>query len=94
MDEDDWAMQEGKGWLDVTVAWEGGRQLVEVYDAVRFARTVEFELDQVGCFTARCLLVVPSVTHENIESAISAIADKGFFDHTQCSGTTPDGLPQ
>lgn len=31
-------------------------------------------------FTARRLLVVPSVTRENIESAISTIADGGFFD--------------
>ncbi|MFI1212601.1 hypothetical protein ACH4UV_33990 [Streptomyces sp. NPDC020802] len=93
MDEDDWAMQEVKGWLDVTVGWDGGRQLVEVYDPVRLAQTVELELDQVGRFTARCLLVVPSVTRENIESAMSAIADEGFFDQTRCSGTTPDASP-
>jgi hypothetical protein len=83
MDEADWTMQEIKGWLDVTVTWDGGSQVVEVYDPVRLEQTAALELDQSGYFTARCLLVVPSVTPENIESAISALADKGFFDRTR-----------
>jgi hypothetical protein len=81
MDEYDWAIQEAKGWLDVTVAWDGGGQVVQVYDPVRLAQSVTSETAQLGRFTARRLLVVPSVTRENIESAISAIADEGFFDH-------------
>jgi hypothetical protein len=83
MDEADWTMQEIKGWLDVTITWDGGSQVVEVYDPVRLEQTAALELDQSGYFTARCLLVVPSVTPENIESAISALADKGFFDRTR-----------
>ncbi|WP_157597301.1 hypothetical protein [Streptacidiphilus rugosus] len=81
MDEYDWAVQEAKGWLNVTVAWDGGRQVVEVYDPVRLAQAVADETARLGLFTARRLLVVPSVTRENIESAISAIAGKDFFDH-------------
>ncbi|WP_171163497.1 hypothetical protein [Streptomyces sp. I05A-00742] len=81
MDEYDWAIQEAKGWLEVTVAWDGGGQAVEVYDPVRLAQSVTNETARLGRFTAGRLLVVPSVTRKNIESAISAIADEGFFDH-------------
>ena len=81
MDEFDWADQEAKGWLEVTVTWDGGRQAVEVYDPVRLAQSVTSEIARLGHFTARSLLVVPGVTRANIESAISAIADKRFFDH-------------
>ncbi|MFF3408818.1 hypothetical protein ACFYW8_21925 [Streptomyces sp. NPDC002742] len=81
MDEFDWANQEAKGWLHVTVAWDGGRQVIEVYDPVRLAQSVTSEIARLGRFTAGSLLVVPSVTRENIESAISVIADEGFIDH-------------
>ncbi|WP_326571414.1 hypothetical protein OG539_34340 [Actinacidiphila glaucinigra] len=87
MDEYDWAIQEDKGWLDVLVARNGGRRVVEVYDPVRLAQSVTSEVGRLGRFTAGSLLVVPSVTRENIESAISAIADEGFFDQMRCGGT-------
>lgn len=90
MDEYDWAIQEAKGWLNVTVTWGAGRQVVEVYDPVRLAQSVASEIDRLGRFTSRSLLVVPSVTRENIESAISAITDEGFFVQTRCCGTTPE----
>ncbi|MFE2540315.1 hypothetical protein [Actinacidiphila glaucinigra] len=90
MDEYDWAIQEAKGWLDVTVVWNGGRRVVEVYDPVRLAQSVTDDMGRLGRFTAGSLLVVPSVTRENIESAISAIADKGFFYQMECGGTTPE----
>jgi hypothetical protein len=81
MDELDWQIQEMKGWIgNVTVMWEGGARVFEVYDPVRLAQTVDLEIEQIGRFTARSLLVVPSVTRENIETAISAIADSGFRD--------------
>lgn len=78
----DWATQAAKGWLDVTVAWGGGRQVVEVYDPVRLAQSTADEIDRLGRFTASSLLVVASVTRENVESALSAIAAEGFFDQT------------
>ncbi|MGW6326287.1 hypothetical protein [Streptomyces sp. NPDC055097] len=34
MDKYDWAIQEAKGWLNVTVTWGAGRRIVEVYDPV------------------------------------------------------------
>lgn len=80
MDDFDWAMQEAKGWVDVTVAWDGGSRVVEVYDPVRLAQTVTGDLARLGRFSSRSLLVVPSITPENIETAMAAIADKGFFD--------------
>ncbi|WP_329257096.1 hypothetical protein [Streptomyces pseudovenezuelae] len=79
MDEPDWAIQEMKGWIgDVTVVWDGGTRVFEIYDPVRLAQTVALEIEQIGRFTAKNLLVVPSVTRESIETAISAIADRGF----------------
>ncbi|WP_370091878.1 hypothetical protein [Streptacidiphilus sp. MAP12-20] len=81
MDEYDWAIQEAKGWLDVTVVGDGGRAVVEVYDPVRLAQSVTSDMARLGRFTARCLLVVPSVTRENIESAVSALVDERFFGH-------------
>ncbi len=27
----DWAMQEIKGWIDVTIVWDGARRDVELY---------------------------------------------------------------
>ncbi|MFJ4633977.1 hypothetical protein [Streptomyces sp. NPDC088847] len=79
MDERDWIMQETKGWIGgVTVVWDGGIRVFEVYDPVRLAQTVGLEIEQIGRFTARSLLVVPSVTRENIEAAISALAEGGF----------------
>ncbi|MFG2698034.1 hypothetical protein [Kitasatospora sp. NPDC048407] len=45
MDEYDWAVQECKGWLEVTVVRDGGsRQLVEVYYPARLAQAVADEL--------------------------------------------------
>lgn len=80
MDGFDWAVQEAKGWLDVTVAWDGGSRLVEVYDPVRLAQSVTGEVARLGRFSSGILLVVPSVTPENIEAAVAAIAEEGFFD--------------
>jgi hypothetical protein len=80
MDDFDWAMQEAEGWLDVTVAWDGGSRVVEVYDPVRLAQTVTGDVARLGRFSSGSLLVVPSVTRENIETAVAAIADEGFFD--------------
>jgi hypothetical protein len=82
MDEYDWAIQEAKGWLHVTVVWDGGRQVVEAYDPVRLAQSVTSDVARSGRFTAKRLLVVPSVTRENIESAISALVDQRFFDQS------------
>jgi hypothetical protein len=80
MDESDWADQEAKGWLDVTVSWDGGSRVVEVYDPVRLAQSVTGEIARIGRFSSGGLLVVPSVTPENIQSAVAAIAGEGFFE--------------
>ena len=80
MDDFDWAMQEAKGWLEVTVTWDGGSRVVEVYDPVRLAQTVTGDIARLGRFSSGSLLVVPSVTRENIETAVAALADGGFFD--------------
>jgi hypothetical protein len=38
------------------------------------------DVARLGRFSSGSLLVVPSVTRENIETAVAAIADEGFFD--------------
>ena len=82
MDDFDWAMQEAKGWLEVTVAWDGGSRVVEVYEPVRLAQTVTGGIARLGRFSSGSLLVVPNVTRENIETAVAAIAEEGFFDRS------------
>jgi hypothetical protein len=81
MDAFDWADQEAKGWLDVTVTWDGGSRVVEVYDPVRLAQSAADEVARIGRFSSGSLLVVPSVTREDIETAVAAIAEEGFFEH-------------
>lgn len=80
MDESDWAMQEIKGWIDVTVVGDGVRWDVEVYDPVRLAQSVGELMNHDAYVAVKRLLVVPRVTPENIESAVSELADKRFFD--------------
>lgn len=55
-DEFDWAGQEAKGWLDVTVSWDGGSRVVEVYDPVRLAQSVTGEIARIGRFSSGGLL--------------------------------------
>jgi hypothetical protein len=31
MDDADWAVHEATGWLDVTVAWDGGKRVLSFY---------------------------------------------------------------
>jgi hypothetical protein len=50
MGDDDWAMTETKGWIDLTVRWAGGEQSRTFYDPPRLAQTVQTALAQPGYF--------------------------------------------
>ena len=58
----DWAMQEVKGWIAVTVVWEGGQRALSFYDPVTLAQSVATELETHDYFTDGSLVVVPKVT--------------------------------
>jgi len=78
MDDYGWSVQEAKGWLDVTVVWEGGERVLNIYDQNRLMKAAEVDLGRLGYFAVTSLVVVRKVTLEDIESAVAAIADRGF----------------
>jgi hypothetical protein len=80
MDDDDWAMTETKGWIDVTVRWTGGEQAVTFYDPTRLAQTVQTAVAQPGYFAERALVVVPKPTKDAVESTVAIIAHNDFVD--------------
>ncbi|NUP51214.1 MAG: hypothetical protein HOW97_28460 [Catenulispora sp.] len=80
MDDGDWAVQEAKGWVDVTVCWDGEERLLSFYDQTRLMQTIGHEMARTGYFAERSLVVVSAVTPENIEAAVAALAARGFVD--------------
>ena len=80
MDDADWAVQEAKGWLDVTVVWDGGERVLSFYDQNRLMQAVSADLARLGHFAAAGLVVVRRVTPEEIEAAVATIAERGFVD--------------
>jgi hypothetical protein len=78
-DEYDWRDVEAKGWLESAKVWRDGREYsVAFYDPVRLAQEVASDLSRGRYFSAERLLVVPSVTVENMADAVSK-APPGFF---------------
>ncbi|MEV0568239.1 hypothetical protein [Dactylosporangium sp. NPDC050588] len=80
LDDYDWYMTGKKGWIDVTVRWDGGEQLLEFYDPVRLGQCVDEDIRQVGRFFGRNVIVVPEVTEAAIEAAVVALAARDFVD--------------
>jgi hypothetical protein len=80
LDELDWMTQEAKGWIMVTVVWDGGQRIVTFYDPVRLMQSVTIELDTRGIFAEGSLVVVPRVTLDAVETAIARFAERDFAD--------------
>jgi hypothetical protein len=80
MDDYDWAMTEAKGWIELAVGWAGGQEAITFYDPTRLAQEVQGAMAQPGYFVERALVVVPTVTRGAIESAVAAMARRGFVD--------------
>jgi hypothetical protein len=76
-EDHDWEVV-AKGWFAGVVAViEGRRYTLTVYDPVRLAQDVEEELKLGRVFLEPNLVVVASVTRENIAAAVQEIVDGG-----------------
>lgn len=80
-DDYEWFEIEGKGWLDdVRIMREEGELVVSVYDEIRLPQVIRADVVRQGYFAAKRLLVVPSVTRDQIELAVSRLAEHDFSD--------------
>lgn len=80
MDDFDWEMTKAKGWIEVTIRWAGGHRVITFYDPIRLAQEVHDAIAQPGYFAAPTLVVVPTLTRDAIEAAVTAIARRNFMD--------------
>jgi hypothetical protein len=78
MDEYAWWETEQKGWIEVTVRWPSGEQVVTFYDPTRLLQTVNDDLSGRGYFAER-IVVVSSVTRDALESVVTAMARHDFI---------------
>jgi hypothetical protein len=81
LDDFDWADIEAKGWLDgVRLLLPDGERTLSIFDSVRLPQAIAVDVRRLGYFAANSLLVVPSVNREQIELAVSRMAERGFAD--------------
>lgn len=60
---------------------DGSRHRFICWDPVRLEQDIQTEFENgASHFAQRTLIVVESVTRENIEAAVTALASEGFFD--------------
>lgn len=78
MDDDDWAITEVKGWIQVTVTWPEGEKVITFYDPFRLAQEIDDGVAGHGYFAEAAVVVVPTVTREAIEAAVARMAESGF----------------
>ncbi len=77
--DDEAPIIESKGWFSDFSIIVGDRVLkVTVYDPVHLAQECEDEIRSDGFKAESAILIIPSVTRENIESAVAALALDGF----------------
>jgi len=80
-DDYEWAEIEAKGWLEgVRVIWGDKEVSLAIFDEVRLAQEIGVDLRAVGYFAARSLVVIPSVTKDEIERAVGRLAKRRFLD--------------
>lgn len=80
-DDFEWADIEAKGWLDdVRIVREDEVFTMSVFDEIRLLQAIDVDVKRQGFFVANRLLVVPSVTRENIELAVSRMSEHSFPD--------------
>jgi hypothetical protein len=69
---------ESKGWLHAaTLVVSGQRYVLSFYDPARLHQEIADELEKQVVFAEPNLLVVPSVTRENIEKAVDFLVRSG-----------------
>jgi len=78
-DFDDYAWEvECKGWFPgLGIVIEGEVIQLTIYDPVRLGQDIEMELGLYGSSMFRRVIVVDTVTRENIEKAIAGLAKRG-----------------
>lgn len=76
---DDYAFEvEAKGWfLGATFAFLGKKHRMTFYDPVRLRQAIEKELQRGSVFFEPNLVVVSSVTRQNMEKAVRALIQSG-----------------
>ena len=69
---------ESKGWFpDARLNFEGRNYVLTFYDPVRLAQEIEAELQRGGIFFEPNLVVVKSVTRQNMEAATDILIQSG-----------------
>jgi hypothetical protein len=84
MDERDWFEVHDKGVFQHAVAvLPGGRRVpVSFWDPIRLRQDIEFHFNRgKTCFSEVGLIVVPSITHENMTVAVNELYVQSFFEH-------------
>jgi hypothetical protein len=80
-DDFEWADIEAKGWLEgVRIVWDGDERTLSIFDDVRLGQAITVDFKRLGYFAEKSLLVVPNVNREEIELAVSRMAERGFSD--------------
>ena len=73
MDDFDWSMTEAKGWIEVTLRTASGDRRVTFYYPARLAQEVASALGSDGYFSEGEIVVVPSVTKDATEAALTRL---------------------
>jgi hypothetical protein len=81
LDDFEWADIEAKGWLEgVRIVCDDVEYTLSIFDGVRLAQAIAVDVERLGYFAAKALLVVQSVTRDQIEIAVSRMAERDFSD--------------
>ncbi|MCY0938393.1 hypothetical protein [Streptomyces sp. H34-S4] len=81
LDEFDWSEIEDKGWIDdVRISWSGNSFAVSFFDEIRLPQAVAIDVERLGYFSARNIVVVRRVARDEINRTVSIMADRGFAD--------------
>jgi hypothetical protein len=77
---DDYAWEvESKGYLvDARLKFMGRSYRINFYEPVRLAQDIEAELERGSLFFEPNLVVVPSVTRQNMETAVEFLVQSGI----------------
>ena len=78
--DEDAATVEAKGWFaGATLTLSDGRSYsLSFYDPVRLSQEIADELDRTGFFAEPNLIVVKTVTREQIEQAVTQLSQANF----------------
>jgi hypothetical protein len=76
---DDYAWEvESKGWFgEARLTFMGRSYRMNFYEPVRLAQEIEAELERGSPFFEPNLVVVPSVTRQNMETAVEFLVQSG-----------------